>query len=97
MIYNLCNDSVLDDSEPEAFAEDHDGENDPDFSPTTGDHAMLSDDDMEVRVGDDMGPRAEDNQNATQPSGAQNHVNLEPALGVDGDNTLNCISNSQLG
>ncbi len=90
-------DTALQNFEPEPFADDDDDENDPDYSPPTDDHAQLSDDDMEIGVDDDMGPRAEDSQAAPQPPVAQNRVNLEPARGVDGDNTLKCISNSQLG
>jgi hypothetical protein len=95
IVHNLQN-TDLDDSEPEPFADDDDGDNDPDFSPTTGDHAQLSDDDVEDGVDDDVGPRAEDNPASPQTPVAQYHVNLEAALGVDGDNTLNCNSDSQL-
>jgi hypothetical protein len=37
------------------------------------------------------------NQAASQPSVIQHHANLEPASGVDGDNTIRCNSNPQLG
>ncbi len=77
----------MDDSESEPFAEDVDCDNDPDFSPPTGDHAQVPDDDVEDGVDTDVGPRAEDNQPAPQPPVTQNHVNLEPAVEVDGDNS----------
>ncbi len=97
IVYDLCDDTVSDDSEPEPFAEDDDGDNDPDFSPTTGDHALRSDDDMEDDIDNNLGLQAKDNKDAPQPPVALNHANVKPVLGVDGDSTLNCNRNSQLG